>query len=197
MDNFRRRLQGHSMFLLSHFSFFTYHFLLSMLLVVGLNTSMASEYFENSETAFFQEGPPDKKKDQRRRGDCEDSPSLWTLNLCETHKFCYLAPETVNLWPPKHPRGTKRLVIKNTQTQQRIELTWRSSKETMEWPIESLPIESGTAYLIQLKKRRIYFEREIYLYQVPNYLTTTLEQVDWMKEQGCAWQVEMFRQLQE
>jgi hypothetical protein len=184
---------------LSHLSSFSFQFSVFILLAVGLNikTTMAFEDFENTPIFFYQQetAPPAKKKDKRRRSECGVSPSLWTLNLCETHKFCYLAQKQVKLWEPQHKRSrrTKRLLIKNTRTQQRVELTWRASQETIDWPIEQMPIESGTAYLIQLKKRRVYFEREIYLYQVPNYLKTTRQRVDWMTQQGCAWQVEMVR----
>lgn len=182
------------MLLRFHFSFF-------ILLAVGLSVEMimASPYSENSQTVLSQkkaEELPTKTKDVRRRSECGVSPSIWTLNLCETHKFCYLASQKLQLWEPKHKRarGSKRLLIKNIQTQKKIELTWRASQETIAWPIEKMPIESGAAYLIQLKKRRVYFEREIYLYQVPNHLETAVEKMDWMTQQGCAWQVKMFQE---
>ena len=192
------------MLLLSRVPMYIFQFsaVISLAAALGVKTTMASEDFKNTQTITSQaeNSPPvDKKKDSRRRSECGVPPSLWTLNLCDTHKFCYPVPEEVNLWQPQHKRarGTKRLLIKNIQTQQKVELTWKASEETIGWPLETMPIDSENGYLIQLKKRRIYFEREIYLYQVPEHLTTSVEKMAWMTQQGCTWQVEMLKKEQE
>lgn len=190
-----------TMLLLSHFFGLNFQCSVFILLIVSLNieVTMASENLEHTQMLVSQAEPSPpvqaKKKDPRRRSECGVAPSIWTLNLCETHKFCYLNPEQVKFWQPKHKRarGTKRLLLKNTQTQQKIELTWTASEETLDWPIDTMPVESGAGYLILLKKRRIYFEREIFLYQVPNHLETATEKMNWMTQQGCVWQVEMLK----
>jgi hypothetical protein len=37
------------------------------------------------------------------RGKCGMSPNVWALNFCQSHKFCYAAPDEVSLWLEKRP----------------------------------------------------------------------------------------------
>jgi hypothetical protein len=172
--------------LLSHTFFF--------LVALSLNTTLASESVENtiatdSQAQLLVAG----RKDRRRRGECESSPDVWALNVCETDRFCYPAPEKVRLWLPMHKRSgrTDRLVITNTETFESIILSWRASDATRIWPLEKMPIYSDVPYLIQLKRELVYFSKAIVLYQIPDHLKTTAEKAAWMKQKGCRSQAEM------
>jgi len=131
-----------------------------------------------------------KKKDDRRRSD-HDSPSIWTVNFYESNTFCYVT-EQIDLWLPEDKRSGQmndRVVIKNTRSQSVVIKIWPASKETLVWPINKMPIESGVTYLIGIKKGLDYPLNEIVLHQIPANLSVG-EQIAEMRQKGCSQQAD-------
>jgi len=157
----------------------------------------------SQDTAFYSEKPVvDKKKDSRRRDGCDDSPSIWTVNLCQSNTFCYVT-ELIYLWLPENKRSGQRndrVVIKNTVSQSVVIEIWPASKETLVWPLNKMPIQSGVTYLIGIKEGRDYPLEKIVLHQIPANLSVE-EQIFEMRRKGCSQQadkltVEKFGSLQ-
>jgi len=167
----------------------------SLTLALGFNSAMAFESTESTISGYVQEphAPVKKKKEPRRRGDCEYLPNVWTLNICEQNIFCYQTPEDVHLWLPTHKRSGQikdRLVIQNQATQQTIIEQWDVSETTLAWPLAKMPLQSGITYRVGLKKGRDYSLVELVLYQIAAHLSTT-EQIAAMRQQGCSRQAEL------
>ncbi len=169
---------------------------ISLALGLSLNTGLASEPLERS--VYSQEQPLviALKLDSRRRGvegECDTPYDIWTLNLaqaCKIESFCYRAQEDVKFWLPKSERfGRMTLILKTRRPRQKEKLPWSSKKDTLPWPVELMPIQSGSKYRLQLKTRQgIEFDRFITLHEMPAELETTTEQ--WMREQGCTQQAD-------
>lgn len=136
--------------------------------------------------------------DRRRRSDdCGTPPHVWTISLCQTDPFCYVDPNQVELWMPNDKRSggmVDRIVIKNTDNDQQVKLRWRDSEATLSWPLSEMPIQSGTAYLITLKKSRGHSPNQITMYQVPSYYRTDADRAEWMMQRGCIPQADMLDQ---
>jgi len=167
---------------------------LCLLLVLGLsiNTSIASESLENlSPVGSHEKSLIEKKKDSRQRGECGTPPNVWTLNICQSNKFCYAAPDKVSLWLEKRPKGTVRVLVNNLDTSDFIEFSWKTSDATLDWPEKLVPISSGATYNIEIWKRKFRFEKEISLHQIPVELETITEKAEWMKKNGCKSQAEI------
>lgn len=177
---------------------------LFLALCLSLNTTIASEKLGDTVTASHANGnyspPLAERPGSRRRGiggdisGCDTSPDLWALNIfCETLSFCYVTPNKVKLWRPensKRPLGQVQAVIKSRATRQKVELSW-PAQEYLAWP-EQMPIESGSTYMLTLKKRGSnYLPRSRVLYQIPaKYQTLDEKAVKWMRENGCIAQAE-------
>ena len=125
------------------------------------------------------------------RGECGTSPNVWTLNICQSYKFCYAAPDEVSLWLEKRPRGTAKVLVENSNTSDSIRLSWRKSDTTLDWQEKLVPIYSGASYRIKIWQRKFRFEKEISLYQIPPELKTITAKAKWMKHNGCQSQAEM------
>jgi len=165
---------------------------LSLVLGLSINTSIASDSLENlSPVDSHGKFLIAKGKDERQRGECGTPPNVWTLNICQSNKFCYAAPDKVSLWLEKRPKGTVRVLVKNMDTSDSIELSWKTSDATtLDWP-KKVPISSGAIYNIKIWKRKFTFEKEISLYQIPAELETITEKAEWMKKNGCKSQAKM------
>ncbi|MDM8557475.1 hypothetical protein [Candidatus Parabeggiatoa sp. HSG14] len=172
-----------------------------LMLALGLtiNSATASEVSDDTTILFPQGEQPlllAGKLGSRRRDDnqnnCGTSPNVWTLNICESAPFCYVTPLDMNLWLAKDKRTgqTERLTIVNNFTGQKTERRWKAKNPTLHWPIKDMPIQSGTSYLMILKKGRHSFSNGITLYQIPADLSIS-EQVREMKQKGCIPQTEM------
>ena len=169
---------------------------ISLALGLSLNTGLASESLERS--VYSQEQPLliAYELGERRRGvegECDTPYDIWTLNLaqaCKIESFCYRAQEEVKFWLPKIERsGRVTLILKTRRPRQTERLRWSSQKKTLPWPVEHMPIQSGTRYQLVLKtKQGIEFDRFITLHEMPAELETTTEQ--WMREQGCTQQAD-------
>ena len=175
-------------------SFFRVNFSLT-LLVLGFNSAIAFESTESAKNVSAQETqtPVEKKKEPRRRGDCEHLPNVWTINICETNVFCYQTPKDVRLWLPTHKRSGQmndRLVIQNQATQRTVIEQWDASEATLTWPLAKMPLQSGITYRVGLKNGRDYPLVELILYQISTRLSTT-EQIAAMRQQGCSQQADM------
>ena len=140
------------------------------------------------------------EKDDRRRGECEPfaaiQSDIWSFNICEADTFCYATPQQIRLWLPQEKRSglTDRLVITNTHSGKSMRLSWRASHSTITWPVQRMPISSGIAYLLKLRREQVYFSKEIVLYKIPDNIKHNIEQLRWMKQQGCSSQLEMLLQ---
>ncbi|MDM8561688.1 hypothetical protein [Candidatus Parabeggiatoa sp. HSG14] len=172
--------------------------LLSVMLGLSINTSIASESDESPSAVYFQ-GKQSiviaRKKDSRQRGECGISPNVWTLNLCESNTFCYVAKEKVSFWLPDEQRSkiTVRVIIENTETQVKAELNWEASEPILAWPTKKMPLSSEVDFFsIELKKRRSStLHKEIILYKIPVALQTNAEKANWMAQKGCVSQAKM------
>jgi len=171
---------------------------LILTLSLSLNTAIASENLENTTHVDFQSEYPRLlagKFDERRRGtQCELlPPKVWALNISceELSQFCYIAQEELSLWLPQNRRaGLSSIVIKIRRTQG-VELPWTASTETMDWPVDQVPIQSGSRYTVVFNRGEPVPNKVITLYQVPVEYTTEAEKAEWMKEKGCIDQAEM------
>ncbi len=179
---------------------------LSIALGLSLNTGLASEPLENIRSVYSQEQPLviALKLDSRRRGvegECDipddisddENGKLWIVNLaqaCKIESFCYRAQEEVKFWLPKSERsGRMTLILKTRRPRQTEELPWSSQKDTLPWPVEQMPIQSGTKYRLQLKTRQgVEFDRFITLHQIP--AESEITTVQWMVQQGCTQQAD-------
>jgi hypothetical protein len=166
----------------------------SLALALSFNSAMAFESFYHTKNVYWQQkpSPVEKKKEPRRRGDC-DLQNLWTASLCETNTFCYQTPEQLHLWLPKHKRSglmTDRLVIINQATRSVVIKQWAASKATFAWPLVDMPLQSGTHYQVGLKNGRDYSFIELTLHQIPAELSVT-EQINAMRQLGCSEQADM------
>jgi hypothetical protein len=171
-------------------------FLLALGLTVGFGTTQAADNLQNATITATQPSSVPlrlaEKFSARRRGECGTPPNVWSVNLCEAIPFCYVTEKRVSLWLPAEQRSgrtTDRLVIKDPDSQQEVELRWPASLAVMDWPFKQLPIHSGTSYLIKLKEDSNY--HEIILQQVPPEITGVADKVAWMKQRGCVQQAEM------
>jgi hypothetical protein len=127
------------------------------------------------------------------RGECGTSPNVWALNICQSRKFCYAAPDKVSLWLEKRPKKTVKVLVKNLGTSDWIKFSWKASDAmTLDWP-KKVSISSGTTYNIKIWNRKFKLEKNISLYQIPQGLKTITEQAEWMKKNGCQSQAEMLR----
>ena len=132
---------------------------LCLMLGFGINIAVALEISISDSAAAYSQGELQlaAKLDTRRRGNCGISPDVWTINLCDPPQtFCYFAPEQVKLWLPKEKRSKRmdRLEFKkadDTMTNETVIKRWSNSDTVLEWPA-MISIESGTKYLIKLKK---------------------------------------------
>jgi len=174
----------------------------SLFLALGLsvvNTAMTSESLEGELTAtYLQKEQPlliAAKKDKRQRGGygCGTPPNVWAVDICQDSIYtrpsplCYTYPKEVNLWLVNEKRSGRkvdRVVIKNTRTQQEVFIRWLASEVTLVWPRGKMPIQSGTTYLIRLKKSRGHYHRKIIFFQIPAHLSIDA-QVSEMRKKGC------------
>jgi hypothetical protein len=175
------------------------HTPLVLALGLGISTAVVPESFENTTAVSSQEEQPRLlagRFDRRQRGECGTPPHIWALNLCQTEPFCYADPFSVELWQPKDKRSgyrKDRLVIENTAPGgQQVRIRWQASKATRAWPMSKMPIQSGTAYLITLKKSQGHSLKKIKMYQIPaDYNTNAQRAAAWMRWRGCTPQVDM------
>lgn len=160
----------------------------------GFNTATASDILETTGLAYYQGTPPQAgKTGSRRRGDCGTPPDAWAIDFCEKGSFCYVDGQPVKLWLPKEKRSgrsTDRVTIKNTDTKNKETVTWPREQPTLLWPVDDMPIQSGTTYKIKLKKGRDYFSRKITLYKIDKGLSRS-EQVFEMRQTGCDIQADL------
>jgi len=189
----------------THISFLRSHILFGLVFSLFFDVTMATSCSQNP--TFCPEKPVGmvvtKKKDSRRRDGCDDSPSIWTVNLCQSNTFCYVTTEQIDLWLPKNQRSGQRndrMVIKNTVSQSVVIEVWPASKETLVWPLKKMPIQSGVTYSIGIKEGRDYPLEKIVLHQIPANLSVE-EQIVEMRRKGCSQQadkltVEKFGSLQ-
>ena len=170
--------------------------ILSISLCIALCTNTAGAvglWYEPTPISSEEEPPDGKKKETRRRGDCNFSPSVWTVNICQSQTVCYVQPEEVHLWLPEHKRSglmNDRLLIKNMASQTVMIASWAASKPTLGWPVLKMPLESGTTYLIGLNMGGHYSLKKFVFHQIPSHLPVS-EQVAAMKEKGCTEQADM------
>ncbi|HDN26213.1 MAG TPA: hypothetical protein ENG03_03790 [Thioploca sp.] len=168
----------------------------SLSLALGFTSAMAFESAKNVSVYSQNPSQPEKKKERRRRGDC-DLLSVWTASLCDSNTFCYQAPEQLRLWLPKHKRSGQmndRLVILNPATQTVVIKPWAASEHTFAWPFSNMPLQSGTHYRVGLKNGRHYSLIELTLHQIPAHLSVT-EQIAAMRQLGCSQQANMLQKL--
>jgi len=93
----------------------------------------------------------------------------------------------VNLWLVNKKRSghkVDRVVIKNTHTQKEVFIRWLASEVTLVWPRGKMPIQSGTTYLIRLKKSRGHYHRKIIFYRIPAHLSIDAKVTE-MRKKGC------------
>jgi hypothetical protein len=164
------------------------------LITLGINPAIAADNLSTSSGVISAQSQPAtvllaEKFSSRRRGECDVSPALWTINVCETTNFCYKNAEDVSIWLPQEYRSgrtTDRLVIKTFQGE--IELRWAASQESLPWPLKRMPINSGMPYLIGLKDNSNY--SQVMFYQIPAQLSDA-DEIEWMRQNGCSSQVQM------
>ena len=125
------------------------------------------------------------------RGECGTPPNVWALNICQSNKFCYAAPNEVSLWLEKRHQGTAKILVENLNSSDSINLSWKKSDTTWDWPEKWVPINSCASYRIKIWKRKFTFEKEISLHQIPPELKTITAKAKWMKHNGCQSQAEM------
>ncbi len=122
---------------------------------------------------------------RRRSEDGELPPHLWAIDIQQYRDFCYLTPDQVGLWLPNKSRTeqSNQLIIKNSQTQQEIELRWPTNEMIIAWPSKRLSIQSDHTYLIKTNHDLNY--KTIIMHQIPAEHNTIAQQANWMKQRGC------------
>ncbi len=112
------------------------------------------------------------------RGECGTSPSVWALNICQSRKFCYAAPDKVSLWLENRPKGTVKVLVKNLNTSDFVQFGWKASDAmTLDWP-KKVPISSNATYNIKIWNRKFSSEKKISLYQIPQGLKTITKKAE-------------------
>ncbi len=170
---------------------------LCLALGLSINTSIASESFNGSNSVFLQDQQPiviAGRPDDRERGDCEAKtpPNVWTLDICQSHS-CYVNPNEVSLWLAERPDRTVKVSVENQDTLDSAKLSWKKSVTTLDWPKKKVPIYSNTSYKVRVWNRIFKFEKEISLHQIPAEHKTIDAQAKWMKENGCQAQTKMLK----
>ncbi len=175
----------------NHISFLKGKILLGLVLSLFFNVTLLTSCSQNTISYSSEKQGIEKRKDSRRREGCNDSPSIWTVNLCQSNTFCYVT-EQIDLWLPENKRSGQmndRVVIQNTASQLVVIEPWPASKDTLVWPLDKMPIQSGVTYLIGIKKGLDYPRKEIVLHQIPADLSVE-EQIVEMRQKGCTQQAE-------
>jgi len=176
---------------LNYISFLKGKILLGLVLSLFFNVTLLTGCSQNPISSSSQKQVIGKRKDSRRREVCKESPSIWTVNICQPHSFCYVT-EQIDLWLPKNKRSGQmndRVVIQNTVSQLVVIEPWPASKDTLVWPLDKMPIQSGVTYSISVKKGPDYPPKEIVLHQLPADLSVE-EQIVEMRQKGCTQQAE-------
>ena len=169
---------------------------------MSLNIATASETIDGTIATGYQGQQPlllAERYTSRRRGiECQGTPPSdatdWTLNICEYVQFCYVDPQDIKLWLPDNKlpvTGKAKVVIKKSGSSE-IQATGRWGKgKTWNWP-EGASIETGTTYLITLRKGPQYFLRDadIVLHKMPDSFSSELEKADWINENCSEPQVD-------
>ncbi len=174
----------------NYISFLKCKILLGVVFSLLLNLTLLTSCSQNT-ISYSSEKPVEKRKDSRRREGCNDSPNIWTLNLCQSNTFCYVT-EQIDLWLPENKRSGQmndRVVIQNTVSQNVVIEPWPASKDTLVWPLDKMPIQSGVTYSIGIKKGPDYPLKEIVLHQLPADLSVE-EQIVEMRQKGCTQQAD-------
>ncbi len=171
----------------------------SLSLTLGFNNAIAFDSSYSATIVYSQENGEqvDKKKEPRRRGDC-DLLNVWTANICESNTFCYQAAEEVALWLPKHKRSGQmndRVVIQNRSAQKTVIKQWPDSEATFIWPLSNMPLQSGSTYWVGLKKGRDYSWIELTVYQISPTISVA-EQITEMRQQGCSQQADRLEKIE-
>jgi len=174
---------------------------LILFLLLSLNNANIPEFtqgFSSQEPIQLAE-----KIDTRRRGlrgnSCDNPPNVWAISMCQTDSFCYANPNEVSLWlpPVKRADGSNFVTVKNLDTKQEITKRWQVSDITIPWPIEEVPLTTGTSYTIRLSNRDGSNSYSLILNAIPPNLLKLAERLEWMKEKGCTRQVEMLIALRD
>lgn len=155
------------------------------------NMFFSQDYSQEKQTSLTDK--QNKKKEQRRRGDCNTLPHLWTVSLCQAGSFCYIATKPVQIWLPQHQRSGRmndRVIIKHLDSKTMTVKSWASTNAIMAWPLKQIPLQSETVYLIGIKKRGEYTLNKMVFYQIPAHWTKA-EQAAEMRKKGCIQQAEL------
>jgi len=172
---------------LSVFPFFAFSFSLNSVAQDDISTNLMPFEVQAGQTLQIA-----GRKGKRRRGDCGNPPTAWTLNFCESDHFCYVAQKSVTLWLPEKKRSGRRVDrvnIENTQTNQSVNQKWPASQAILSWPVDKLPIQSENRYKITITNSSLPFSQEIVLHQI--FAQSIDEQISEMKQKGCELQADM------
>ncbi len=171
--------------------------MLILILLFSFNTTNAAEF---TQTSSYEPIKLTEKFDNRRRGiGCGTPPNIWAISVCKMDSFCYIDPKEVSLWlpPAKRAEGANFVTIQNLETKQKITKRWQISDITIPWPIEEVPLTSGSDYSIRLSNRNGASVYSVILNKIPSELLEIVQQTEWMEEKGCNKQVKMLLEKQD
>ncbi|RKZ65627.1 MAG: hypothetical protein DRQ99_12155, partial [Candidatus Parabeggiatoa sp. nov. 3] len=77
----------------NHISFLKGKILLGLVLSLFFNVTLLTSCSQNTISYSSEKQGIEKRKDSRRREGCNDSPSIWTVNLCQSNTFCYVTEQ--------------------------------------------------------------------------------------------------------
>jgi len=102
------------------------------------------------------------------------------INVSVGGNICYQSPEAISLWRD-NAQQPEKVIIKNTSTNQKVALLWQANKHALDWPVNKLPVNDSTSYLIKTQ----HIAEIIVLYQIPETLQDITSQNIWLNKQGC------------
>ncbi|EDN70259.1 conserved hypothetical protein, secreted [Beggiatoa sp. PS] len=124
----------------------------------------------------------------RRRGEENELPSVWALDVSKGGHFCYLTQEQkqVVLWRPDMSQ-TATLVIEDSNTFNELAtIRFRRNKDTQAWP-SKVKLASDVVYMMKIGSAY----NKVTVHQVP---ANEADKATWMEKQGCTQQSEMYQQ---
>ncbi len=147
-----------------------------LMMCLGLSVLTGGVQATESSTSTTNErfGPP------VRSSSVSSTLGLGQIDVQQGGYFCYQYPENTQLWRAQATRA-ERLSVTNTSTHQKIKLLWPAEQHLLTWPIELLPIQDGTNYLIKRQERADI----IVLYQMPENLDNMAAQKKWLEQHHC------------
>lgn len=171
--------------------------MLSSLFVAVIALIWVMPSFATSNTATILQTPPlaEKIRPRIRRSDDTLPPHVWALNVdkpFQSGHFCYAHAAQVKLWRQDSAK-VDTLEVKKLGQVKPIKLRWPRQQTELTWPYSRLTLAHGATYLLRTLTNNTAIS--VIMHQVPANLTT-VEQAEWMQQQGCDQQAQMLHSQQ-